>query len=1046
MTPERWAEIETVYHAAQAVPSKERAAFLAGACADDPSMLGEVETLLAANDEAGSFIARPAIQQEAKLLLATTHNLEIGQRISHYQIVSQIGEGGMGQVWLAEDKNLGRQVAIKLLPAEFTGDADRLRRFEQEARAASALNHPNIVTVHEIGKVDGLHFLVTEFVKGRTLRHALANGPMPVSQVLEIAEQIAEALAAAHGAGIIHRDIKPENVMVRSDGYVKVLDFGLAKLTTPVGVNPDSLSQMDTLRAANTTPGVILGTPRYMSPEQARGLSVDSRTDLFSLGVALYELLTGKPPFTGETLSDLIASILMTTPKPLSETAPKTPPELQTIVGKLLEKKPEQRYQTAEDLLVDLQDCKTDLQVSARLERRQHTQSQQTSILPTTNQPRPVWKHPKVWLASLALLTVFGAGGWWLATRQSPASPTTAVWPVKTLVNWRSSPSEGISDYRFSPNGEFIAFSVVRNGRKQIHINQTGEKNSLPVTDDEWDNFNPIWSPDGRDLAFISERDKQQSIWRMRALGGTQTPIVKLEQPAARLRDWSADGATIYFESNSQLFAVDVATGNTREIALPEPTDPNVRNLDFRLAPNGEKFVFIRRRNSQDDLWISNTDGSAPIRITADSLNKNSPVWHPDGQRIVYSARRDAVRQIFAVSLQDKQPQQLTFGESDYSVADVVKTDVGVRILCSANRSEADLWRVKVATGEEEQLTSDLNFDLWPSLSPDGRTLAYKSIILREPTQLTTISKTVLVAQSLYEENKPRQLASDMFRYAWSPDGKQIAFTRFADGLANLWTVIVSGDKERQITTGGVEYSPYQVFPHQGVQVQDFSWSRNSHEIAYVRREKTETQLRVATVDGSSDTVLHTAPPNEEFFCPIWSPDGQRLVFASQTANTPEPGQSRWRIWLTEPFSGQTELIFQSEFVVRLLGWSESGQDIWFAFNNRQIALNESSQQIQASLLSLKQRQLSKTLSLPAASLFNTHLSPSGRFIAYTAHQNERDSLWIVPVNGGAPRKLVDGKETRVYFSSLAWAPDERDIYYGKQINWRLISMIDRFQ
>ncbi|MBL8190468.1 MAG: PD40 domain-containing protein [Acidobacteria bacterium] len=1046
MTPESWAQIEPLYHEARALPADERAAFLAKACAGDQSMLREIETLLAADAEAGSFIAHPAIHQEAGHLLADAQTMQIGQRISHYQIVSQIGEGGMGQVWLAEDKNLGRQVAIKLLPAEFTGNADRLRRFEQEARAASALNHPNIVTVHEIGEVDGLHFLVTEFVKGRTLRQALANGPMPVSQALDVAEQIAEALAAAHGAGIIHRDIKPENVMVRHDGYVKVLDFGLAKLTAPVGMNSDSLSRMDTLRAANTTPGMILGTPRYMSPEQARGLSLDSRTDLFSLGVVLYELLAGNPPFAGETLSDLIASILMTTPTPLSEVAPNTPPELQTIVGKLLEKKPEQRYRTAEDLLADLQDCKTDLQVSARLERRHQSQSQQTAILPTTNPPRPVWKHPKVWLASLALLTVFGAGGWWLTTRKNETPAATTIWPVKTLVNWRLSPSEGVSDCRFSPNGEFIAFSVVRNGRRQIHLNQTGEKNSLPVTDDEWNNFNPIWSPDGRDLAFISERDKQQSIWRMRALGGTQTLVAQLHHPGARLRDWSADGATIYFESNSQLFAVDVATGNTREITLPEPTDPNVRNLDFRLAPDGKKFVFIKRRNSQDDLWIRNTEGSAPIRITADSLNKNSPVWHPDGQRIVYSARRDGVRQIFAVGLQDKQPQQLTFGESDYSVADVVKTDVGVRILCSANRSEADLWRVKVATGEEEQLTSDLNFDLWPSLSPDGRTLAYKSIILREPTQLTTISKTVLVAQSLSEENKPRQLASDMFRYAWSPDGKQIAFTRNADGLTNLWTVSVSGDKERQITTGGVEYSPYQVFPHQGVQVQDFSWSRNNHEIAYVRREKTETQLRVATVDGSSDTVLHTASPNEEFICPIWSPDGQRLVFASKTANSPEPGQSRWGIWLAEPSSGHTELIFQSEFAVRLLGWSESGQDVWFAFNNGRIARDGSSQQIQAALLSLKQRQPIKTLSLPAARLFNTHLSPSGRFIAFTADQNERDSLWIIPVNGGAARKLVDGRETRVYFSSLAWSPDERNIYYGKQVNWQLISMIDRFQ
>lgn len=1047
MTPERWAQIEPLYHEARALPADERAAFLAEACAGNQSMLWEIETLLAADAEAGSFIAHPAIHHEAGHLLAAAQTMQIGQRISHYQIVSQIGEGGMGQVWLAEDKNLGRQVAIKLLPAEFTGNADRLRRFEQEARAASALNHPNIVTVHEIGQVDGLHFLVTEFVKGRTLRQALADGPIPASQMLEIAEQIAEALAAAHGAGIIHRDIKPENVMVRHDGYVKVLDFGLAKLTAPVGVDPDSLSRMDTLRAANTTPGMILGTPRYMSPEQARGLSLDSRTDLFSLGVVLYELLTGKPPFTGETLSDLIASILMTTPTPLSEVAPNTPPELQSIVGKLLEKKPEQRYQTAEDLLSDLQECKTDLQISARMEHRLHISSQQTAILPTANPAQAVWKAPKLWLAAVLLLGLFGAGIWWLAGRNKESLPAAAAWQVKTLLNWRSSTNEGNQDYRSSPTGEFVAFSTVRNGRRQIHLNQTGEKNALPVTNDEWNNFNPIWSPDGRDLAFISVRGKQRSVWRMRALGGEQSLIATPQQTSFRLRNWSPDGATIYFESGWQLFALDVATGTIRPVSPGQPPDRSFQDFDFRLAPDGKRIVFVRYQKGQYELWTSLPDGGSPSRITNDSIGKSDPVWNPDGQQIIYSAERNDVRQIFAVGLDGKQARQLTFGESDYDVADVVKSGDGVRILCSAARSEADLWRVKVATAEEEQITSDLNFDLWPGLSPDGRTLAYKSIILREPTQRTNISKSVLVVQTLADETRPRQLAGDAFKFAWSPDGRQIAFIRRVGDSYNLWAVNVAGGNERQITTAGLNFGSYRVFPHQPSQSHDFSWSREGDRIAYVRLEKDERQLRLATIDGSADNMIYASTSGEEFFCPIWSPDDQRLVFASRATRIADAGQpGGWGILMTELSSGQTEVIFKSDLAVRLLGWSESGQDLWLAFDNSQTQLSSGPQTVQVARLSLRQRKIVNRFSLPAAYLFNIYLSPNSRFIAFTAQQNEHDSLWVMPVNGGAPVKLVDNKEARVYFSSLAWSPDGKDIYYGKQVRWHLLSMIDQFK
>src|SRR5262247_3322472 len=296
--------------------------------------------------------------------------LPANQLIAHYRILSKLGAGGMGEVYLAEDTKLGRKVALKLLPAEFTTDAVRVRRFEQEARAASALNHPNIITIHEIGEVrteaGATHYIVTEYVEGETLRQRLMKelqGRLSLAEALDMAPQIAAALATAHEAGIAHRDIKPENVMVRRDGIVKVLDFGLAKLTESASPLVDS--QAPTLAKDNTDAGVVMGTPRYMSPEQARGEKVDVRTDIFSLGAMLYEMVTGRKPFEGETVSDVIAEILKSEPPPLKEVRPELPSELQRIVSKALAKERGGRYQVINDLEFDLRSLKRKLELKA---------------------------------------------------------------------------------------------------------------------------------------------------------------------------------------------------------------------------------------------------------------------------------------------------------------------------------------------------------------------------------------------------------------------------------------------------------------------------------------------------------------------------------------------------------------------------------------------------------------------------------------------------------------------------------------------------------
>jgi eukaryotic-like serine/threonine-protein kinase len=335
-------------------------------------------------------------------------------RLGHYEIRFRIGAGGMGEVYLAEDTRLRRRVALKILPLEFTRDSDRLRRFQQESFAASALNHPNIITIYEVGEWEGTHFIAAEFIDGEPLRRHIAGRRLSAAEALEISTQIAAALAEAHGAGIVHRDVKPENVMLRRDHIVKVLDFGLAKLTE----KPDAADTEAPTRAlVNTERGVVMGTASYMSPEQARGLETDERTDIWSLGVVLYEMLAARAPFEGETATDIIASIIKTQPAPLSRLAPGVPPKLEEIVSKALEKDREERYQTAKDLLVDLRRLKRRLDFEVEAERYVSPDPVHSSAAP--------------------------AGGG-LNTSARRGTRLRATWPLSVFPSERSSPNRRV--------------------------------------------------------------------------------------------------------------------------------------------------------------------------------------------------------------------------------------------------------------------------------------------------------------------------------------------------------------------------------------------------------------------------------------------------------------------------------------------------------------------------------------------------------------------------------------------------------------------------
>ena len=366
---ERWRRLEALFHQALELNTEARAAFLDQNCGTDTELRKEVEGLLESAEQTMDFLQKPVLHAAQSIMNNDrNHNLIApGTELAHYKIISMLGAGGMGEVYLAEDQRLRRKVAIKLLTAELTRDERGLRRFEHEAHAASALNHPNIITIYEFGHADGLRFIASEYIEGITLSHRLAGGRMELNAAIDIAIQIASALAAAHASGIVHRDIKPDNVIVRKDGIVKVLDFGIAKLNERT-IGETIRRTASAIASSTSEPGMVIGTAKYMSPEQARGLQVDARSDIFSLGAVLYEMVTGREAFAGQTASDVIAEILKTEPPAPVEFAPEVPHEVERIISKAIRKDRENRYQTAKDLLIDLQDFKKEMEFQAKLQ------------------------------------------------------------------------------------------------------------------------------------------------------------------------------------------------------------------------------------------------------------------------------------------------------------------------------------------------------------------------------------------------------------------------------------------------------------------------------------------------------------------------------------------------------------------------------------------------------------------------------------------------------------------------------------------------------
>ena len=1045
MDAERLKQIEEIYHAALELPESERETFFKAHCGEDASLRREVESLIAFENSSDSFIDMPPDSLAAEMFSDKQEQTNlVNQIFGHYKIKQLLGKGGMGEVYLAEDTRLNRRVALKFLSGTISEDLTQLRRFEREAFSASALNHPNILTIFEFGSENGTYFLASEFIEGETLRDFLHSGELTLKKILSIAEQTALALAAAHRNGIIHRDIKPENIMIRSeDGLVKVLDFGLAKLTDPVSSANESDSEAATRALIKTNPGMVMGTVSYMSPEQTRGLAtIDARSDVWSLGIVLFEMLTGKTPFEGESMSDVIASILKSEIPPISNIIPDLPPEIGRIVEKSLQKDREERYQVIKDLALDLKSVRKELEFSAQIDRSSYggdnnltkeMRKRQTTVA-------EVIKRFSVFnLILIILVAGLSLGGaWWLFGKNNkPNEPTeTSILKSVEIANWSSSPGEIYSVGSFSPDAKMVAFASTRSGSRNIWVKQTVSGEAIQITKDEFDNKNPIWSPNGEELAFFSIKENLAGIWRIPVLGGSPVFVAEIRDGGGQLKFWSKQNL-IYYESKNEIFAADVNSGQITK--LTDFAAGNIKARSLNISNDGKQIAYLTTENNISNLWAAESNGNSPKKLFSSPNEIKNVVWLPDNKRILFSSSVDETFQIFVTDIYAMPPQQLTSAETDELVLDVSADST--KILYGSAKEESDIWGINLKNGKEFNLASDIDSELWPDVSPDGKTIAYQAI--KNLSQGNKIFSGKILTKSLTEKAKANLLVSDGSLPKWSPDGKTLAFLRVRGDKLQIETINAIGGEQKPLTKDSVSSISFTVLPYNRLQTSDISWSPDSRKIAYISDRSGQSNVWMMNADGSDEIQLTTNDENLYYSCPLWSADGKRLAFTSKTGNA--EGKPTFSLFVLETDTKKIDPILSGNTFIRLVGWSPSGSDLILASVEGSGAFG-SLKDVTLLQAQLETKKLSELVKLTSIYLFNIHLSIDKKTIAFVANRDGKDNVWIMPAAGGEAKQVTGNNDSRLYFSSMAWSPDNITIFFGKQSRYSLLSMLTNFK
>lgn len=796
----------------------------------------------------------------------------IGRRLLHYEIVEKLGEGGMGVVYKARDTHLDRFVALKILPPERVADSHRKRRFVQEAKAASALNHPNIIAIHDISCDKGHDFIAMEYVAGKALDQIVPRRGMRISEALKSAVQIADGLARAHAAGIVHRDLKPANIMVDEHGLVKIVDFGVAKLIECNIAQNDPTATI----GMKTEEGTIVGTVSYMSPEQAEGKIVDARSDIFSFGAVLYEMVTGRRAFGGESALAVLTAILHDEPAPVRELAPDVPPELERVIGRCLRKDPARRFQGAKDLKVALEEVKEESesgsQAQAPVRRRRRFLA-------------PAW----VGAAAAVLVISFLFAKFWAGAHR-PARTTFSAVPITSYPGKELYPT-------FSPDGTQIAFSW--NGDQQgnfdIWIKAIGPGEPFRLTKDAARDYSPAWSPDGRFIAFLRQLSvAKAAVILVPVLGGSERQLAEVPAPplAETIRvsylAWSPDSRWLVLPNRnssgdpSALFLLSTETLEQSRLTTPPTQGPG----DFgpAFSARGDTLVFVRAVAPViNDLYLLSLSPDHrplgdPKRLTFENAFSLSPMWTPGGTEIVFSSGSFSDRALWTISVVGRaasKPQRLEgVGEDGHSLTISRSVQGSTRLAYTRESSDVNIWAIDVpaagVAGAPRKLLASTRRDWFPHISPDGTKTVFISNRAGDTGEVWICNR---------DGTSPVQLTSLNSRMTiyprWSPDGTQIAFSAIVDGQSDILTVGVGGGPTKRL----IAHPNTDVAPR---------WSRDGRSIYFFSTRAGLVQVWKAPATGGQAVQV----TRHGGYVAVESPDGRFLYYAKSD----QMPTSLWRV------------------------------------------------------------------------------------------------------------------------------------------------------
>jgi serine/threonine protein kinase len=844
MNPDRWRQIEDLYHAALELDPAPRAAFLAAACRDDESLRNEVESLLAQEEKPAELLDAP-LGKIAAGVLAAGAQPKPGMQFGPYQILGLLGVGGMGEVYRAKDTRLDRVVALKFLPSDRLSDPERKRRFLLEARTVAGLNHPNIVVFHDLGSAGGRDFLVLEYVEGKRLDKLTPNHGMPVRDALFHALQIADGLAAAHLAGVVHRDLKPANIMVTEAGVVKVLDFGLAKFIEPVRAVPRESTETLPEEAPRTREGTVLGTINYMSPEQAEGKRVDARTDIFSFGAVLYEMVTGRRAFQGNSSLSTLSAILRGEPKPIPEAVPHA---LERLILRCLRKDPRQRFQHVADIKIALESINEDL------------------LHPVEAKPGSAIRLPFLILAVLLVSLATGLLVWRLGRSTPEPRPVTRT--VIPLPSGDLIPATSDASLALSPDGGRLAFVAGQSGRTQIFLRSLNEFGSRPLAGTEGAT-NPFFSPDGEWLGFFADHKLQ----KMRISGGP--PVAICQAAIGRGATWGPDDTIVFSSSGGYgagLLRVSASGGNPQPITRPDAFKDETSHRWPQFLPGGKRVLFT--------IWTSPGFPTARIAVLDLASGQIRSVVGPgsyarfSGGYLVFArAEGLAIARFNSGKLELESSAVSTgievAGSAGSGIAQFAIGPSGLIVYAPGVTTSRSTLVLVDRNGTEQDLHQHPGFWHSPRLSPDGTRLVV-SLLESGNFDLWTLE--------LSRQTLTRVTFEDTAEYTsiWNPDGAHVTFTSNRYGPQNLFSKLAQGTgPEQRLTTSA---SPQ--FPS--------AWSPDGTRLAFAQFDSltgSDIWLLSPGGDRKPEPFLN-GPFNES--SPVFSPDGRWIAYTSDESGKNE--------------------------------------------------------------------------------------------------------------------------------------------------------------